>query len=441
MMQDSKTIRTISRRHALKLLSGSALGTLAGCAINPVTGQQQFMLVSEEQEIDLDKKNSPHQFSADYGPVQDTQINQYITQVGSSLASKSHRPDMPYSFRCVNATYVNAYAFPGGSIACTRGILLKLDNEAELAALLGHEIGHVNARHTASRMSTSMATQGLLAIGVGVVATQSSDLAPLAAGLGGVGSGLLLASYSRDDERQADNLGMVYMDKAGYDTKGMVGLMDVLLKLHEEEPSFMEQMFASHPMSSERYETAVNKNNHKYAGKQGKILHERYMDNIASIRKIEPAIESMQKGEEAMRKEAFPEAEQHIENALKTAPQDYEALLLMAKCQMAQDNYDKGLQYARRAKDIYPQEAQALHVAGVLSIQAGQYEHALADFKSYEAKLPGNPMTTFFTGLSYEGMGNRPKAAAEYYRFLQGTQQGDYAKHAYQRLDAWGYLQ
>ncbi len=434
-----KTIN-ISRRQALKLTAGATLGILSGCAVNPVTGQQQFMLVSQQQEIQLDRQNSPHQFSADYGSVQDAGINNYVTQVGNSLAKTSHRPDMPYSFRCVNANYVNAYAFPGGSIACTRGIMLTLENEAELAALMGHEIGHVNARHTASRMSSSMAAQGIVAISVGVVATQNRDLVPLAAGLGGVGAGLLLASYSRSDERQADSLGMEYMDNAGYDPEGMVGLMDELNKLHESQPSFVQQMFASHPMSSERYATAIERRDTTYAGSKGKLYRERYMDNIASIRKISPAIVEMQKGEESMRKKAFAEAENHFAKALKIAPSDYAGLMLMSKCQMAQNKNKQGLQYAERAKHTNPGEAQALHMVGMLSLENRRYEQALSNFTAYEKALPGNPMTTFFKGLSYEALGNKDMAANEYYRFLKNTRQGDYAKHAFERLNSWGYL-
>ena len=128
-------------------------GVITGCATNPVTGKRQLMIISEDQEIAVDKENSPHQFSTDYGALQDKTLNEYIDRAGKRIAARTHRPDMPYSFRGVNATYINAYAFPGGSIACTRGILLALDNEAELAGLLGHELGHVNARHTGARMS------------------------------------------------------------------------------------------------------------------------------------------------------------------------------------------------------------------------------------------------------------------------------------------------
>ncbi|MBI9111936.1 M48 family metalloprotease [Maridesulfovibrio ferrireducens] len=440
-MSKTKATEEISRRQALKLIAGGTLGVLTGCAVNPVTGEQQLMLVSKQEEIQLDKQNSPHQFSADYGAVQDSEINQYVTQVGQSLAATSHRPDMPYNFRCVNANYVNAYAFPGGSIACTRGIMLKLENEAELAALIGHEIGHVNARHTAARMSSSMATQGVLAIGAGVLATQNSDLAPLAAGLGGIGASLLLANYSRADERQADSLGMNYMNKAGYDTEGMVGLMDELNKLHKTEPSFVQQMFASHPMSRERYDDAVKQRNTTYAGKHGKILRERYMDNIASIRKIQPAIEEMQKGEESMSKRAFVNAEEHFSKALKIAPSDYVGLLLMSKCQMAQNKNREAIQFAEHAKNVYPAEAQALQIAGILNFETKQYKQALVDFNGYDKRLPGNSMITFFKGISYEALGNRRMAASEYYKFLQNNREGKYAKHAYGRLSSWGYTQ
>ena len=151
-----------SRRDFMKLTGVTAAGLALGCAVNPVTGQSQLMLVSEDQEIQLDRQSSPFQLSADYGLVRDSALSTYVSGVGMRLAGLTHRPHMPYNFRTVNAVYVNAYAFPGGTIAVTRGILLKLRSEAELAALLGHELGHVNARHTAQQASRGMIVQGVL---------------------------------------------------------------------------------------------------------------------------------------------------------------------------------------------------------------------------------------------------------------------------------------
>lgn len=431
----------ITRREFLRLSSMSAAGFLVGCAVNPVTGKSQLMLVSESQEIQIDKKHSPHQFSSDYGPLQDNSLNNYIDQTGKKMAALTHRPHMPYSFRGVNATYVNAYAFPGGSIAATRGILLALENEAELAALLGHELGHVNARHTAEQMSKSVLTSALID-GVSVYAgTKSSGLGNLASQLGMIGAGALLASYSRDNEREADALGLKYMVKAGYNAKGFVELMDMLRSMSKHKPNAIELMFATHPMSDERYRTAVKAVRKKYSSSKNKpLFRERYMDHTAKLRAIKVAIEAMQKGESSMAREKYVEAETHLAKALKLAPTDYAGLLMMCKCQLAQKKYAKAKQFAEKAKKVYPKEAQAYHLSGFAKISEKKFDSAYQDFIAYEKLLPGNPNTLFYKGYSLEGMQHIKQSADEYHRYLQIVNQGKQAQHAYQRLVEWGYI-
>jgi len=315
--------RKMTRREFLWLSSMAAAGLFAGCATNPVTGRSQLMLVSEDEEIQIDKQNSPYQFSADYGTVQDKGLKSYIDRTGKNIAAQTHRTHMPYNFHAVNAIYVNAYAFPGGTIACTRGILLSLDNEAELSALLGHELGHVNARHTAEQMSKGMLTQtvvGGLAVAAG---TQGAVYGNLASQLGQFGAGALLASYSRDNEREADALGMEYMVRAGYSSQGMVGLMDVLRSMGKHKPSAIELMFATHPMSDERYRTAVETAATKYKAAQSKpIYRERYLDNTAKLRSQKGAIDEMQKGQKEMAANNFSAADVHLRKAIKLAPND-----------------------------------------------------------------------------------------------------------------------
>ncbi len=442
-----KNADLLTRRQLLKFLgigTGAIMtqGLLGGCAVDPVTGQQQLMLMTPAEEIAVDKQQSPYQFSSDYGPVRDMWLNAYLNQIGSEMATRSHRPDMPFSFRAVNATYINAYAFPGGSIATTRGILLELDNEAELAALLGHEIGHVNARHTAER-----ATKGTIAnvlIASAAVAASSSgygDYSGLVQDLGGLGAGALLAHYSRDNEREADALGMEYMTKTGYTPQGMVGLMEVLLDNGNKNPSAIELMFATHPMDKERHQTALTNAHGKYKNKLSSPDHrQRFMDNTYGLRKIKGAIYALQNGETAMAKKQYLQAEEQFGKALQIAKNDYTALVMMAKCKMAQDKNSEAERYALKATQVYPEEAQGHVVTGLTGIINSKFELAYQQFTEYDRLLPGNPEIPFYQGLSMEGMQRNKEAARYYYQYLQQVQQGDQAQYAYNKLKSWGYL-
>ncbi len=430
----------VTRRRFMWLTGLSAAAVASGCATNPVTGKSQFMTVSAEEEVQIDRQYSAMQFSDDYGAVQDAELNAYVSGIGRAMVPQTHRPDMPYSFRVVNATYINAYAFPGGSIACTRGILLNLDNEAELAALLGHEIGHVNARHTAEQMSKGQLSS-ILVGGLSIIADVAAPgMGQVASTLGGAGAGAFLASYSRDNERQADALGTEYMVKAGYGPDGMVGLMEMLNSLNKSKPSSIELMFATHPMSDERYQNAVQAVKTTYGSSRGLPLHrERYMDKTARLRSIKGAIEEMQKGDKALGSKNYGQAEGHYQNALRQAPNDYAGLVSMAKCQLVQKKYGEGATYARQAKAVYPQEAQGHHLSGFAELNLKQYDAAYRDFQASQRLLPGNPSTVFFMGYAQEGMNRRTEAAQEYRRYLQQVRQGKYAQHAQQRLVEWGY--
>jgi beta-barrel assembly-enhancing protease len=430
-----------NRREFLKVSALASAGFLAGCAVNPVTGKKQMILVSEDWEIQVDRQNSPHQFSTDYGTLQDEALNRYIKQVGASMVPHTHRPQMPYSFQGVNATYINAYAFPGGSIAATRGILLSLESEAAFSALLGHELGHVNARHTAQQMSKGMLTQAVVG-GISVYAgTKGESYGQLAAQLGMLGTGALLASYSRDNEREADYLGMKYMVKSGYGTEGFVQLMDMLNGLHKGNANAVSLLFSTHPMSQERHDTAVSLQDSEFSHARGMPLNrERYMDNTAGLRKLKPAILHFQQAEESMAKESYDKAETSFQQGLKIAPSDYAGLAMMAKCQYAQKKYDRALNFSEEAKQVYPKEAQANHLSGLSKIKLKKFEQAVEDFTNYENKLPGNPNTIFYRGYAFEGMYNKQKSADDYSRYLQQVKEGDKAKYAYQRLVEWGVI-
>ncbi len=436
----SRTI-DMGRREFLQLVGVAAVGLASGCAVNPVTGRSQLMLVSEQDEIRIDQENRAHQFSADYGTVQDGPLNDYVNTTGLAVASVTHRSQMPYSFRAVNAPYVNAYAFPGGSIACTRGILLELDNEAELAALFGHELGHVNARHTAQQMSKGMLVSAAMGGISAVASTGDTILGDLVSGIGGLGAGALLAKYSRDNEREADSLALAYMVRAGYSPDGMVGLMDMLRKASSKSPSALELMFSTHPMSGERYEMMMRTVESRYRNDLGRPLHrERYMDRTAGLRAIRGAVEALQAGDKAMGEKDLNGADEYYRKALREAPNDYTALVKCAECGLARKRYTEARRYAESAKAVYPREARAYFVSGISRIMEKDWDGAFGEFSAYDDRLPGNPNTAFLKGFSLERMGRKRDAAQEYYRYLQAVSSGDQARYAYNRLVEWGYV-
>lgn len=413
---------------------------LGGCASDPVTGRSQLVGLDEKEEIAIDRRQSPQQFSADYGVSQDAALNRYVNDAGASLWTKSHRPKMPYSARVVNANYVNAYTFPAGSIAVSRGIMLELQSEDELAALLGHEIGHVNARHAAERAGRGQVAQvGAAATQIGLALIGLPELGRAAGQLTAIGASALLATYSRDDEREADALGMNYMSRAGYNADGMVALMDILNKEAREQPSMVETMFSSHPMSAERYETAKRTAGAKYAATRSTPLRrQRYMDETARLRTLKPAIEAQQRGEAALGQKRIGEAEQLFAQSLKLAPNDYTGLVLMTQTLMVQKRYAEAEPYADRAVAAYPGEGQALKLGGIVKLAQKKPEEAFQRFEAYDKALPGNPSTIFFKGIAKESMQDRNAAAQYYVQFLRAGGSGQPAQYAQQRLRQWG---
>ena len=432
--------RKLTRRDFLWLMSVAGAG-LQGCATDPVSGKQVVVGLTPQQELALDQSQSPFQFSTDYGTLQDPGLNVYVNNVGAKLGAASHRPDMPYSFRVVNANYSNAYAFPGGSIAVTRGLLVELENEAELAGLLGHEIGHVSARHAAEQAGKTMVTQAALVSGAVLASTADAGLGNAVYSLGSVGAGALLSHYSRNNERESDALGLRYMTKTGYNPQGMLGLTDVLRSQNKSQPSALETMFATHPPSDERYRTTQRGIEAKYAAYSSLPLYrERFMDNTGNIRKIKPTVKELQRGEEFFSRKAFAKSEVNFRNAVRMTPNDYPANLLLAKSLMTQDRQHEAQVYLDKAKSIYPGEAQSYNLSSINKISLNEFSSAYRDLTEYDRLLPGNPNTTFLQGVAMEGMQNRRGAARHYYDYLQVVREGQAAQHAYARLTSWGYI-
>ena len=429
----------ITRRQALWLLGAGAAAGLSGCATSPVTGETILVGMSEAQEKQTDAQVAPHQFSQDLGAIQDEAVNRYVAGIGQRMGTLTHRPQMPYSYRVLNANYVNAYTFPGGAMGVTRGILADLDDEAQLAALLGHELGHVSARHAAQRQGQNLVAQAALA-GLNVAA-QSSDWGGLMSMGGQIGASALLAGYSREHEREADALGQEYLVKAGYPATGMVRLHQLLVAEEKTAPSLLQTMFSTHPMSSERMQAAQAAADARYRISNSlDARRERFMDSTASLRRIRPTIDACKNGETAMAARQYPKAQAEFQTALARTPRDYASNLRMAQCLQAQGQTAKAVDYADNAREIYPQEAQAYKLAGVLALQQRDAGRAYQNLDRFDRLVPGDAGITFLKGISLEGMGNRQAAAQHYAAYLRQSQQGNAAQYSYNRLKAWGMV-
>lgn len=260
-------------------VAGACLN-LSGCATNPVTGNPNFVMLTEDQEIQLGRENDP-KIRTQFGVYDDPELQAYVQRVGENVAAHSHRPGLVYRFAVLDTPDINAFALPGGYIYVTRGILAYLNSEAELAAVLGHEVGHVTARHSVRQYSAATAGQLAAAILLRSQAAQS---------LFNVIGGALLSGYGRDQELEADRLGAEYLARNGYDPDAMTEVIGVLKNQEEyekerakaegREPRAYHGVFATHPSADQRLQEVVAEAKRDVPTATSRIGREEYLKHI-----------------------------------------------------------------------------------------------------------------------------------------------------------------
>lgn len=441
---------------------------IVGCALNPITGKREFMIFSDQQEIGFGEDADPDirwQFGGAYS---DSQLQSYVNSVGQKVASASDRNNIPYHFTVVDSSDINAFALPGGYVYITRGLLSRMDNEAQLAAVLGHEIGHVNARHSMKRMQNVLGFNMALAI-LDQAASGSKNYQEYR-GLVKTGSSVAFAAvslgYGRDNELEADSLGTKYANKAGYDPKGMVQLLELLKSLSEREPSSVEEFFMSHPRTSIRID-AVNKELVTLQSQNKAINQSEYKSKINELSVAQKAYEHYDKAEELRTKGTYSQAlteynealkikkiskpyrgmglvyyaqnknDQAIsefKTAIKMDSEDVMSYNYMGMSQMKLGRNDDASSAFRKAISLYENYDEAYANLGEVLYKQKQYADAIKSLEMAVNLNPKHPKAYTNLGLAYEANGEKQKAIEAYQQAIEVAPKDSYTDTARQRL-------
>ena len=412
---------------ALVVLAAS----LSGCAVNPVTGKPDFMMVSEAQELAIGEQNYAPMQQAEGGRYDiDPELTAYVQEVGNKLVAVSDRP-LPYEFVVLNNSVPNAWALPGGKIAINRGLLTELNSEAELAAVLGHEIVHAAAKHSAQQMSRGVLLQS--AVLATAMVTGDNNFGQFAVGSAAVGAQLLNSTYGRSAELESDKYGMTYMSRAGYDPAGAVTLQETFVRLSEGQDSdWLSGLFASHPPSRARVDANIKTAASLPPG--GELGVERYQAAMKKTMAAKPAYDAYDEGQKALAEEKSEEALALANKAIELFPQEGhfyalrgDARLVEGEYDMAVENYDSAI---RRRDDYFYYYLRR----GLGEKELGDLDAAKSDLERSIEMFPTGPAHFVLGDIEAERGNNRE--AMEHYAIVaqSGGKIGQAATHKLQRL-------
>ena len=255
----------------------AAIALTTACATNPVTGKKQMSLLSEAEELAIGQQQDA-EIRREMGVYNDAELQRYVSDIGQQLARNSHRPNLPWTFTIVDSPAINAFALPGGYIYVTRGVLAYLDDESELAGVLGHEIGHVTARHAAQAYTRqAQANLGLTILSIFVPSTRPF------ADLGATGLGVLFLKHGREAELEADRLGVEYGSGAGYDPSGVPRFLSTLARVNAMSERGVPNWLSTHPDPGSRVTKAEPVAGKFMSADAKKVNHDQYLERIQGL--------------------------------------------------------------------------------------------------------------------------------------------------------------
>ena len=382
----------------------------SSCGVNPVTKKREFQIVSESEEIAIGKQNyAPARQSQGGDYIIDPELTAYVQSVGNKLAAVSDR-QLPYEYTVLNDSVPNAWAMPGGKIAFNRGLLYELNSEAELAAVMGHEMVHAAARHGAKSMERGMLMQGaMIAVGIGA---QNTNYANLIVGGAKLSSQLATSKYGRDAESEADLYGMQYMKRAGYDPTAAVTLQETFVRLSaDKKSSFIDGLFASHPPSPER--VADNKRTLAQVGAGGEWGKEIYAQKVAKLKSTQAAYKAYDDGVKALAAKDTAKATTLAKQAIAVEPREARFQELLGDIALSQKKSLEALAFYEKAIKMQPDYFKPHIQSGIALFNMGKKTEAEAYLKRANELLPTAPSHALL-GQIAEGRGETDVALQHY---------------------------
>lgn len=358
----------------------------SACSRNPVTGKSELGLVSESQEIQIGESNYQILEQAEGGPfVTHPSIEKYVEKVGNRLAAVSDRPHLPYEFIVLNNSIPNAWSLPGGKIGINRGLLIELHSEAELAAVLAHEIVHSAARHGAKHYERELLiSAGLMGLDQVLSDHKYEDVAM---GTAAIGATLVTMKYSRNAELEADQYGIKYMVAAGYDPQAAVDLQRVFLKLSKDKKTnWLTGLFATHPPSEERIK--ANQATVDSYPPGGFIGAKEYENAMKDLRKATPAYQDLDHGYAALKKRAYEKALTLAKDGIKIEPREAHLFNLKGKAEVELKRPTEALASFNKAIVLNPDYFDFYLQRGNVKYQLGDLNGSQKDLETSNTLLP-----------------------------------------------------
>ena len=401
------------------LLSLVTTVLVTSCAVNPVTGKKDLVLVGEEWELAVGKQQyAPLRQSQGGDYTADPAVERYVQAVGARIAKFSDR-DLPYEFNVINDSTPNAWALPGGKISINRGLLVELNDEAELAAVLAHEIVHSAAKHGALGASRGMLLQG--AVVAATVAGSRKGYGQAAQVASSIAAQLTNQKYGRSAELESDLYGMRYMVKAGYDPQGAVDIQKTFVRLSKDSRSdFLTNLFASHPPSIER----VRKNIETAAklGKGGERGAQRFAKAMGRLKKSAPAYETFTKAQEAYQAKKYNTAAGLTQQAIRMEPNEGHFHSMLGDISLVVNKPTAAVKYFSKAINLNPNFFYYKMRRGEANQILGKTSSARSDYES-SARLMPSAEAFYGLGVIAKRAGNTANAK----KYLQAAAQASSA--------------